>query len=163
GSLTDALQLGPVGDGQPQPKAFGHFRLPLVEQRPGRRDDQDAVGPAAGDQLRDDETCLDGLAQADIIGKEQSAPGPPPAAVQAGGGRWVGGLALKAPGGEGGGGVGREPLWKEKGWGKEGRVGGGGGGGGFAWVDGGTTALNGGESPPLIPAEGTACAAQPEQ
>ena len=38
-----------------QAEPLGHLALPLLQQRPGRSDDQDAADPAAGDQLGDNQ------------------------------------------------------------------------------------------------------------
>jgi len=72
GPLADALQLGPVGHDQAQAEPLGHLCLPLLQERPGRGDDEDAAGSTACDQLRDDQAGLDRLAQADVVGQQQA-------------------------------------------------------------------------------------------
>lgn len=45
--------------------------MPLLEQRPWRCDDEDAMGKPSGHEFRDHETGLDRLSQSDGIGEQQ--------------------------------------------------------------------------------------------
>ena len=67
---ADLLHAGAVEDIQAQAEALAHFRLPLVQQRPGGRDEKDAVGQLARHQFHDDDAGLDGFAEPDGVGQQ---------------------------------------------------------------------------------------------
>ncbi len=47
---------------------MGGDRLPLLKQRTGRRDDENAMGQPPSDELGDHKPHLDRLAEADAVG-----------------------------------------------------------------------------------------------
>src|SRR5690606_34739894 len=64
------LNVGRVDNPEIKAKLFQHLHTPLFLQRCGA-DDQDSASSVAQQHLLDDETGLNGLAQADVIGDEQ--------------------------------------------------------------------------------------------
>jgi hypothetical protein len=64
------LDVGGVDNPEIEAKLFQHLDAPLLLQRCGA-DDQDSAGTVPQQHLLDDETGLDGLAQADVVGDEQ--------------------------------------------------------------------------------------------
>lgn len=68
--LAQSLRLGPVDDVEGERELLPHLLPPLGPQG-GRAEDQDAADPAAEDQLGQDETRLDRLAEPHIVGDQE--------------------------------------------------------------------------------------------
>ena len=67
---TQLLDVARIDDPEIEAEFFQHLDAPLLLQRCGT-DDQDGAGTVPQQHLLDDETCLDGLAQTDVVGDEQ--------------------------------------------------------------------------------------------
>ena len=68
--LADAFHVGAVHDLEDQAEAGFEFVFPLQQHR-GRAGDDDVVDATAQQQFGGDESCFDGLAEADVIGDEE--------------------------------------------------------------------------------------------
>ena len=70
--LANLFETGTVDHVEAQAETLGHLCVPLFKQGAGRRDDQDTMGHAPGNELGEGQACFDGLAQAHAVGKQQS-------------------------------------------------------------------------------------------
>ena len=70
-AAADLFQLRPVDHFHAQAEPLRHLDLPLLQQRTGGRDDEDAVGQPPGGEFGEHEARLAGLAQADAIAQQQ--------------------------------------------------------------------------------------------
>ena len=73
-AAADAIQCLTINHLEAQTKAVGHFHFPLVEQRAGGRNYQDAMGDAAGNEFRKQQAGLNGFAEADAIREQETNP-----------------------------------------------------------------------------------------
>src|SRR5262249_21957376 len=71
--LAPAADEGAVVNLEAEAEALFHLALPL-EADGGGADDEDLIDPLPEEELLHDEACLDGLAQADVVGDEEVDP-----------------------------------------------------------------------------------------
>ena len=75
-AAAQTLGFRTVHDREPKRKLFPEFFLLLPAQR-GRRQDQDPLDAAAQQQLGEDQSGLDSLAETDVVGQQQADAGHP--------------------------------------------------------------------------------------
>jgi hypothetical protein len=68
GAAAHFIEFRAIDDLHAQAESLEHLEFPLFEQRAGRRDNQNQVSEPPGEQLREQQACLNGLAQADGVG-----------------------------------------------------------------------------------------------
>lgn len=70
-AAADQLELVAVEDAEAQAETLAHLLLPLGNERASGRDDEDPVRATTGDELGEDQAGLDGLAEADVVRKQE--------------------------------------------------------------------------------------------
>ena len=77
GPPPDLVKQGPVHHLQAESEAGPHLLLPLRQQRPGRRDNENAMSDATGNQLGQDQPGLNRFSQTDPVRQHQPWPAHP--------------------------------------------------------------------------------------